>query len=83
LYCIDCIRLILRKGACGAGCAIGSGPGARTFLRGTRDRTVNAERLPEPENSQKDHEHQRQHGGGFRNLGSAALGGKPSENCSE
>jgi hypothetical protein len=49
-------------------------------LRGARDGTIDAEGLPEPENSEKDHEHQRQDGGGFRNFGSAVVRGEFSKN---
>jgi hypothetical protein len=39
------------------------------------DSSVKAERLSEPENPQQDHEHQRQYGGRFSDLGTAGLAG--------
>lgn len=53
--------------------------GACAVLRSARNRSVNAEGLPEPEDSQQEEEHQRKNGGGLRNLGTARLAPKLSE----
>ena len=74
----DGICGIVRKEVVAAGCAIRGRSGARALLRGAGDRAVDAEGLPEPEDSEQHHEHQGQDGGGFRDLGAAGFGAQPS-----
>ncbi len=75
----DGICRIIKKEVVLAGCAIRGRSSARAFLRGACDCAVDAESLSEPEDSQQHHEHQRQDGGGFRDLGAADFGAQPMQ----
>ena len=59
-----------------AGGAVGKGSCAGSILRGSRDRSVDAEGLAEPEDSQQHGKHEWQNGRGLGDLSAAGFAGE-------